>query len=231
MLTLFLRRQGWQVVYLGANVPVSRLQATVTTINPDLVILAAQRLNTAANLFDMGRVLQAAQIPLAFGGQIFSRLPTLRPRIPGHFLGERLEEALQLVEQWLGSMEALPPVPTPTPIDREYRQALANYRDRQGLIETEVWQALKQTELPPICVTGTNSDLARSIVAALTLGDLDFLSPDIAWGKELIRQYDLPTDIPQRYLQAYHQAAQKHLDERGQPILTWLGQWVEQKSG
>lgn len=44
VITLMLRRRGWDVVYLGANVPVEQLGATVNSIQPELVIISAQTL-------------------------------------------------------------------------------------------------------------------------------------------------------------------------------------------
>ena len=50
LLTFLLRRRGWEVVYLGANVPIEQLETTVAVIQPQLVIMAAQLLHTAATL-------------------------------------------------------------------------------------------------------------------------------------------------------------------------------------
>ncbi len=224
LLTLFLRRRGWVVLYLGANVPVARLQATITTVKPNLVILVAQQLSTAANLLEMGRMLQATRVPLAFGGLIFNRLPELRSRIPGYFLGERFEEAIPQVEQWLTSASPLPPVVEIEPVAEAYQQALTHYREREGMIEAEVWQAMQQTDLPPACLADANRHLACNIAAALTLGELDLLNTEIAWGEELMRHYHLPADLLPCYLRVYYQAAKTHLNEQGRPLVEWLAQ-------
>ncbi len=50
LLAFLLRRQGRQVLYLGANVPEERLETTVATTRPQLVVLAAQQLKTTATL-------------------------------------------------------------------------------------------------------------------------------------------------------------------------------------
>src|SRR5512135_2774657 len=47
-LNVMLRRRGHNVVFLGADVPTEHLEDTIRTVNPDLVVLAAQRLTTAA---------------------------------------------------------------------------------------------------------------------------------------------------------------------------------------
>jgi hypothetical protein len=52
---------------------------------------------------------------------------------------------------------------------------------------------------------------------------MDFLGTDIEWVTGLLGNYRLPLEALHGYLQAYHQAAIEHLDERGQPIIAWLG--------
>ena len=90
MIALMLRRHGWDALYLGANVPVVQMERTIESTHPDLVIMSAQLLNTAANLLEMARLLQERRIPLAYGGRIFNNIPAIRQRIPGHFLGCKL---------------------------------------------------------------------------------------------------------------------------------------------
>jgi methanogenic corrinoid protein MtbC1 len=53
LMTLFLRRRGWNVIYLGANVPTDRMEETVQAVHPKLVILSAQTLTTAISLREM----------------------------------------------------------------------------------------------------------------------------------------------------------------------------------
>jgi methanogenic corrinoid protein MtbC1 len=44
LVTLLLRRRGWHVVYLGADVPITRLHATIASTRPDIVVFSAQLL-------------------------------------------------------------------------------------------------------------------------------------------------------------------------------------------
>src|SRR5690606_16805300 len=93
-LSLLLRYRGWDVVYLGGNVPIFQLGATVEAIKPNLVVLAAQRLQTAANLAKTTRFLTEKKVPAAFGGLIFNLITDLRHRVHGHFLGEGIDDAV-----------------------------------------------------------------------------------------------------------------------------------------
>jgi DNA-binding transcriptional MerR regulator len=224
LISLLLRRYGWDVLYLGADVPLTRLEFTIVTTRPQLVILPAQQLSTAATLLEMGHLLQQERVPLAFGGRIFNQLPGLSSRIPGHFLGERLDLTPQVVEQLLTSARLRG---SPTVIvepDEGYRQALNHYREHQSLIEAHVWQLLKTEDMPHSRLANANSEFARNIIAALMLGDIAFLGTNILWVEGLFINHQLPTEQFYRYLSAYSQAVQAHLDERGQIIRDWLAQ-------
>jgi len=70
-----------------------------------------------------------------------------------------------------------------------------------------------------------NEYLAYGIGAALTLGDLNYLNADVTWGEGLLSNYSLPPDMLNQYLEIYYEAAKTHLDERGEPIITWLAQF------
>lgn len=227
LLTLFLRRRGWDVLYLGANVPVARLGATVTTTKPQLVIKSAQQLHTAATLLEVARLLQEERVPLAYGGLVFNLLPALRNRIPGYFLGESLDQAPQMVEQVLSSPPPLPQIETAS---EAYQQALAHYHDCQALIESQMWQVMEPQGMSYGHMTLANTNLARNIVAALALGDIDFVGVDIEWVEGLLSNHQLPSELLNRYLTAYHQLAENHLDERGAPIIEWLGRVIEANS-
>ena len=98
-LDLFLRRRGIRVINLGADIPIDQMVATVLQLQPDLIIMAAQTLRTAANLQNTFIALLASGKHLAYGGLIFNRIPELRRNIPAYFMGENLDAALQVAEQ------------------------------------------------------------------------------------------------------------------------------------
>jgi DNA-binding transcriptional MerR regulator len=221
LLTLLLRRRGWDVLYLGANVPVGRLEEAIATVGPKLVILPAQQLHTAATTLPMGRLLQAQGIPLAFGGRVFNLLPELRTRIPGHFLGESLDVTPQMVREILPAPPPLPPVQSAS---HAYQQALAHYRERQALIEAQMWQTMKPDGIRLDHLNIANTHLELNLKAALALGELDLLKADVDWVAGLVSHHRLPGNLVPRYLNAYHQAAETHLDERGAPVITYLAQ-------
>ncbi len=72
-----------------------------------------------------------------------------------------------------------------------------------------------------------NTHLALNIMAALALGDMDFLGVDIEWVEGLLGNHQLPGEMLYDYLNIYRQAANAHLDERGAPVVDWLTRVVE----
>ncbi len=219
MLTLMLRYGGWEVIYLGANVPLNRLETMIQTVKPDLLIMTAQQLYTAANLMQVAELMATQQSPLAYGGRIFNYVPHLRDRIPAHFLGERLEDATRNVAQILGGKVPLPKV---EPIPPSYRQALQVYRQMQAAIENRVWQLLQRKDARYEHVTNANIYLSRDIVAALQLGDMTLLGSEISWTEKLLLNYNMPEETLHDYLEAYYQAANEMLGTEGRPIIGWL---------
>ena len=224
LLSLFLRRQGWDVVYLGANVPMTQLEVTITATQPQLVIFAAHRLPTAATLQEIAELLRDKQIPMAYGGNIFSYMPDLQKRIPGHFLGTDLNEAPRLVEHLI---TVNPPVPHVEPVSEEYRQAFAVYSHHQPKIESAVWETLNDTEISEHHLSVAGYNLSRNILAALTLGNIDFLKSEIVWVANLLVNYQLPTALLCVYIEAYYKAVDTLLDERADPIKTWLAHVID----
>jgi len=225
VINLFLRRQGWEVIDLGANVPLDRLESIVTNLRPQLLIASAQQLVTAQTLQSMSLALARLKIPLAFGGLVFNRLPALRRHIAGHFLGESLSELTAAVQE---IMRAPWPLPEVIETSRDYLSALEHYRDRWPVIEAEVLSLLEPRTREMIRQAGANTYLAQYLGAALALGDVNFLDDDLSWLRGLLSSHRLPDAALLGYLRAYRAAAQKHLDRRGVIISEWFQQALEE---
>lgn len=219
LLVWLLRRQGWEVVFLGANVPLDRLETSLAQVKPRLVVLTAQLIRSAAALQDMGFFLQQVGIRMAYGGLIFNRIPELRSRIPGEFLGERLEAAAQQLESLLRSEASIPTVPDRDPATQ---QALEHFQDHQGALARQVWRELKTTGWHPAELQSANQFLEQGIAAALSLGEIAFLGDDLQWLGGLMSNYEVNHGALQAVLRAYLAAARDQLDPRGAPIFAWL---------
>jgi DNA-binding transcriptional MerR regulator/methylmalonyl-CoA mutase cobalamin-binding subunit len=219
LLTFLLRRRGWDVIYLGANVPAERLETTVGAARPQLVVMAAQQLHSAASLLEVARVLRVEGVPLAYGGLIFNLVPELRARVPGHFLGERLDLAAEAVE---AQMVAPRPVPETEPIPAALMLARDHFEERRGLIEADLIRAIRPETVDPARLSFANQELASNITAVLALGDMKYLGTDIDWVKGLLANHDLPVESLREYLSLYLEYAEQHMDGRAEPIVDWL---------
>ncbi|MBX7236559.1 MAG: MerR family transcriptional regulator [Caldilineales bacterium] len=221
VINFLLRRQGHQTLFLGANIPITRFEATLAQTRPHLVILTAQLLHTAATLADMAETLRQTRIPLGFGGLVFAHTSGLAARIPGHYLGDRMEAAVSRVER-LFSAPAEPP--TAIPLPSGYDQAIEHYLDQRPLIGARVSEMLqgRMADLNPFYLFIANTNLAQNIHAALRLGNLDFLGPEMTWIRSLLYERQIPDEALNAYIRAYADAAKATLDARGAPIIAWL---------
>ncbi len=224
MLSLLLRRRGYDVVYLGADIPLRSLETTIDTTRPDLVVLTAQQLSTAANLLEMAQFLASSGHPLAYGGTIFSILPELTRVIPGHYLGDRLDRSLEVLDRILLNPQV---GDADRQIAPEMIAALDNFRQSRADIEADIWRRIGDTEIDPRHLSIANVNLGRDIQAALQLGGLEFLGHNLEWVETLLTgHFQIPAQQLYRYLELYLEAAINNLDRSGEPIVNWLSKVI-----
>jgi len=227
MLTWLLRRQGFDVVYFGADVPVEELASTIIKVAPTLAIISAQRLHAASGLKDIALSLQSVDIKIAFGGLAFNQLPRLSQLIPGHFLGETIQGSVETVLQIIANKL---PVPEPIVPSESYQKALSQFRERQALIETHVWGQFIATNKPTRYLAKINNDIGQIIDAALNLGDMALLETDISWIEYLLTSYRPPKQLTVEYLLAYQQGARIHLGDSASMVLDYFSQLLSEES-
>ncbi len=219
MLAFILRWNGWEVIYLGADVSLEQLDATLQATSPQLVISVAQTLPSAASLSRLAKVVMTRSIPLAYGGGIFSRVSGLVERIPGHFLGQQIDAAPPAIERLLASR---PSLPVPLPLPASYAAALAGYREKEAQIISRVRQLLHNGPIAPRHVELANTHFAPMVDAALALGDIRFLDSCISWLNGLLENYGLSPTLAVHYYKAFHQAIQEQPGLQAEPVLAWL---------
>ncbi len=105
LLSIFLRRRGWHVVYLGQAVPLEDLPKSLPMVNADVLVLAATVADSAQALRGIQVLLDripAAQRPaFAFGGPAFNDQPEFVAEMPGIFLGETIQSGIDTIERLL----------------------------------------------------------------------------------------------------------------------------------
>lgn len=224
MITLFLRYRGWDVVYLGANVPLSKLESTIRSAKPKLLIMTAMTIYSAASLYQAASSLIVSGIPLAYGGRIFNQHPGLREIMPAYFLGESLSDGANKAEEIVIHN---PPLPKFIPMREDYQRALAHFRDRQTAIEAHIWENITTNGLKNYQLELANDYLNRDISAALTLGSLEYLTEEIDWIRMLLSNHNIPEELLPKYLEIYKQAVTQSLGEEGAPVINWINNEVK----
>ncbi len=219
MLTFLLRRFGWDVIYLGADVPTEQLAETIQVTEPDLVIFTAQQLFTAVSLLNISHILQEHGITFAFGGLVFVNMPTLVDHIPGYFLGATLVDAPRQVQRIFA--QDLQPI-EPLPLPQAYQMGAVEFDQRRARIEAAVWSELEASGLPTYFLSEINNYFGRDISAALKLGDIELLNSNLDWLLALLANHGWPQQWLTIYLQAYDKAAAAHLPTAEHPLRQWL---------
>jgi DNA-binding transcriptional MerR regulator len=219
LITLLLRRHGRGAIFLGANVPLHQLDAAVEEIHPQLAILSAQQLPTAASLLGAAELLNRHKVVVAYGGGVFNRLPGIRDRVAGHFLGETIATAPAIVEVLLSQRPA--PLSAPR-LPEEYRRALQVFEREISQIEARVYpQLVDRGEFDAFLRTAV-SNTALFLRAALILGDLSTFRAEIDWIHGLLQQEGLPEQALGTFLHVYARALEGSSGSAGRPVAEYL---------
>lgn len=189
IISLFLRRRGYGVIYLGQNISALRFEEMLLKTQPDLLLLSASGLVAAANLLDVAEGLHRrfAQpgTAIAFGGRVFNALPKLRRRVPGLYVGDDAQAATHQVVELLADKAARSmPQASYAPVDAETLAAvdvvqrlrheiiaatarLLESHAQHGLLHKQLFQAVEH--------------VLQVIASALRFGEPDVLSNWTHW--------------------------------------------------
>ncbi len=96
---VMLRQQGYNVVYLGQDVPLDDMIQAASKEHPAMICISANSATTALNLREVQSKLQALeQAPIfGFGGRAFDDDADLRRLVVGHYLGSDPRDALNTI--------------------------------------------------------------------------------------------------------------------------------------
>lgn len=226
LLTLLLRRRGLKVVYLGANVPIQRFNETLQSVKPHLVILSAQQLQTANGLRETAAYLNASGGRVAYGGRIFNLIPELRNRIPAHFLGESLQEAIQSVETLLTSDMPLDSI---EPVDDQDEKLSSLFTHNLPMIEMYTLTESNKIGIPIEFSTIAIQQLGNNMKSALSLGNIEALGVEMDWIEGLLREHNQDSESLDSFLTAYAKSVDSAMGKPGQPISDWIRSQINGK--
>ena len=217
--TLYLRRRGFNTIYLGANIPIQEFTETAKKIRPQLIILAAQQLISAATLKNTADVLNQSNIPIAYSGRIFIDSPELREKINAHFLGETSDEVFQNAESLLSQNALTPPLPK----KKEHYQGLIKaFKFYRPNIHVHFLKEILHFNLAAFSFHEVNNFMSENILAALQLGSLDFLKKELAWADTLIKNHGQTQLAIKDYLNLYANSIKKEIGDEAALAVDWL---------
>ena len=216
---LMLRYHGWDVTYLGANVPLANLKETIAKISPDLVVYTATQLVTAASLRQVAEALKKDGIKFAFGGRIFSLNQSLVERIPGYYLGADLTRVAENAAKVMNDRSTgNTGVDLSTAYQNAYQQFEAVVMPLNSKLLDHYHGDFEMAET----IREVNDRFAANILAGLTLGDLNLVNPEIGWVRTLIGNRGVPDDLLVEYLSVYRKYLAEYMNGEGEIILTWF---------
>jgi DNA-binding transcriptional MerR regulator len=224
LLSLLLRRRGLNVIYLGANVPVSQFSETVKNSKANLVILVAQQLVSAATLQQSARALSGGKTSVAFGGRIFNLHPDLSETISGSFLGFDLSAALDEIEVILNNKVQRGQRRIAPQMYVAAHQAFVSKRDQ---IELAVKASLEPLSISPEDIKNGIHFLGENITAALQLGNMNLVSAEVDWLRTLLRAYETPPQQLIHLMETYLRAVNKNINGSSHPIIDWFTVEIE----
>ncbi len=219
MVTFLLRRAGWDVVFLGANVPLQDLDVTIRATSPILVVSAAQTLNSVASLRAMSDALVRYGIPLAYGGSAFITTPAATGCISGYYIGSETLHIARAVEDLIYSP---PPMPAAKPMPAGYSHSLERFQQAKALIASTVSSEMAESLAGPGVISSAVTSLSDLVASALSLGDIHLLDSNVAWLDGLLRNYGFQDSLLTQLYAAYRQAVILHISEDGSPVVSWL---------
>lgn len=127
LLTIYLRRAGYQTQFLGKNVKATDLISDVNQYQPVMILLSATTKESAVNLQMLTKAL--AQVTtvrpiIGYGGRIFKLHPELRNDVTGIYMGDSAYEAVESTAELLGGASSnqaratATRSPQPLPVDQ-----------------------------------------------------------------------------------------------------------------
>ena len=219
LISFFLRRRGFNVIYLGANVPDERFEETVNFVRADLVVLVAQQLITAATLQKTAHMLSQHNIPVAFGGRIFALQPQIFRNITGFYLGSKIKDSFEQIEDLASTKVKSPQA---IPVAQKYRMAATEFQLHRSNIEAALNQSIDSLGNSEEAMKTASKFLGDNIIAALHLGDITLVDDELDWVRTLLKANHVSEIALTEYIKLYANAVTSNIGSSGRLISEWL---------
>lgn len=110
LLSIYLRRAGYQVRYLGRDLPMDDLIKEVKVQRPELVLFSATSVAAATSLRQLCNTIASSDQPhplIGYGGRAFNLHQELRNNVAGVYLGASAAEAVEKVHEMAAKQSTL----------------------------------------------------------------------------------------------------------------------------
>lgn len=110
LLTIYLRRSGYQVQYLGKDIPLPDFIENVEVYRPTMILLSATTKEAATHLAQLTAAvskLDHHRPLIGYGGRIFQSQPELRDQVTGTYIGNSALDAIEWTNKMLGNSSQL----------------------------------------------------------------------------------------------------------------------------
>lgn len=112
MLVIMLRWRGWDVKFLGPDLPLERLEEALLPVHPQVLMFSSNRVETAQNLAGLPQLLETFPEPhplIVLGGQAFRQV-RLPEEVPAIYLNVSPVETVHFIEELMN--RAVPAAPS-----------------------------------------------------------------------------------------------------------------------
>lgn len=134
-------------------------------------------------------------------------------------MGDSLQDAIQTTETLLSENF---PLENFSPVSEQEKNLSNSFSSKQPLITMNTLTETNKLGIPEKYASIAAQQLGNNLSSALSLGNIETLTPEIEWVKGLLREHiQNETDLT-NFLEAYAKSIDSMMGEEGQPIASWL---------
>jgi methanogenic corrinoid protein MtbC1 len=223
-LAVFLRRRGYRTLLLGAQLP----GQPPGHLQPAVAVLSCQWLGPVPALQRLAARLLEAGIRVAFLGRVFRIHPRLAEQVPGFLLPDDLARAVSGVDALLEAAPPEPELPRTAPWVCRAAGALEAVAPRLNSYLTERLGAAGAEAVQVVAVAAQALSIIR---AAVLLGDLDLLDPELEWVGGMLVARGLDPGLVGSFCLVLSEGLARLAPDDAKPLATWLAQRAEVWAG
>jgi hypothetical protein len=113
---------------------------------------------------------------------------------------------------------------------QEYVAAHQAFISKRTHIESALKEFIQPISINPEGLGTGIQFLGDNIAAALQLGDMGYVTDEMAWLKTLLQSHQRPSQELVHFMDSYSRAVDQHINGQGEPIKVWLKTQASQET-